>query len=224
MNEPSLITVLLVDDHPVVRVGLRTLLNSAPGLRVVGEAATARQALAEAVRLRPLVVLLDLRLADASGLEVCRQLKEAIPAPAVLFLTSYGDNASVVAAITAGADGYLLKDVDGVDIPGAIRTVAAGGTVLAPVAAGHLASSVRSPGKHPDGGSRLERLSPQERRVLESVAEGRSNKETAELLRLSEGTVKNYLANVFAKLEVRNRTEAVGLWQRPSGSDEQPPA
>jgi DNA-binding NarL/FixJ family response regulator len=210
--------VLLVDDHQVVRVGLRTLLNSSPGLQVVGEAGTAAMALSEAVRLRPQVVLLDLRLREGNGLEVCRQLKESVPAPAVLFLTSYGDNASVVAAITAGADGYILKDVEGTDIPGAIRMVAAGGTVLDPVAAGQLANSVRSPDKVANGiahgAAKLSRLSTQERRVLALVVEGKSNKETAERLGLGEGTVKNYLANVFAKLEVRNRIEAIGLWHR----------
>jgi DNA-binding NarL/FixJ family response regulator len=216
MRKSSPITVLLVDDHPVVRVGLRTLLSSSPDLTVVGEAGSVTTAVSETARLRPRVVLLDLRLREGSGLDVCRQLKELDPAPAVLFLTSYGDNASVIAAITAGADGYILKDVEGTDIPGAIRTVAAGGTVLDPVAAGQLATSMRAPGNSTTGSAngraKLERLSTQERRVLALVAEGKSNKETAELLALSEGTVKNYLGNAFTKLEVQNRTEAVALW------------
>jgi len=216
MSETRTISVLLVDDHPVVRVGLRTLLSSSSDLLVVGEAGSVATAVSETARLRPRVVLLDLRLREGSGLDVCRQLKELNPAPAVLFLTSYGDNASVIAAITAGADGYILKDVDGTDIPGAIRTVAGGGTVLDPVAAGQIATSMRAPGKLATGPAneraKLERLSAQERRVLALVAEGKSNKETAVLLALSEGTVKNYLANAFTKLEVQNRTEAVALW------------
>jgi DNA-binding NarL/FixJ family response regulator len=220
MKQAIPISVLVVDDHQVVRVGLRTLLGGYADLRVVGEAGSVATALSEAARLQPRVVLLDLRLREGSGLDVCRQLKESANAPAVLFLTSYGDNASVVAAITAGADGYILKDVEGTDIPNAIRTVAAGGTVLDPLAAGQLAASVRSPVKPTSGRAKLERLSGQERRVLSLVVEGKSNKETAELLALGEGTVKNYLANVFAKLEVRNRAEAVGLWLRYQGPHE----
>ena len=214
MSETNPIKVLLVDDHPVVRVGLRTLLSSSPDLIIVGEAGVGAAALSEAIRRQPRVVLLDMRLREGSGIDVCRQLKELDPAPAVLFLTSYGDNASVIAAITAGADGYILKDVEGTDIPAAIRIVAAGGTVLDPVAAGQLATSMRSPDKPTNGRAKLERLSAQERRVLALVAEGKSNKEAAELLALGEGTVKNYLANAFTKLEVRNRAEAVSLWLR----------
>jgi DNA-binding NarL/FixJ family response regulator len=214
MNSKPTLRVLLVDDHHVVRVGLRSVLSNARGIEVVGEAATGSQALAYARQLQPTLVLLDLRLPDASGLEVCRRLKEFTPAPSVVFLTSYAEDASVVAAIAAGADGYLLKDVDGADLPGALRKVAGGGTALDPVSAGALAAAVRQPETNGNGPKRLERLSAQERRVLTLVAEGRTNKEVADALQLTEGTVKNYLANVFEKLGVKNRTEAVGLLLR----------
>jgi DNA-binding NarL/FixJ family response regulator len=216
MNSTPTLRVLLVDDHHVVRVGLRSVLSNARGIEVVGEAATGSQALAFARQLQPTLVLLDLRLPDASGLDVCRRLKELTPAPAVVFLTSYAEDASVVAAIAAGADGYLLKDVDGADLPAALRKVAAGGTALDPVSAGALAAAVRQPAPHGNGPRRLESLSVQERRVLTLVAEGRTNKEVADALQLTEGTVKNYLANVFEKLGVKNRTEAVGLWLKAS--------
>jgi DNA-binding NarL/FixJ family response regulator len=212
MNPTPLIRVLLVDDHHVVRVGLRSVLSAARGIEVVGEAATGSQALAFARQLQPTLVLLDLRLPDASGLEVCRRLKELTPAPSVVFLTSYAEDASVVAAIAAGADGYLLKDVDGADLPGALRKVAAGGTALDPVSAGALAAAMRQPETKGNGHKRLAQLSAQERRVLALVADGRTNKEVADALQLTEGTVKNYLANVFEKLGVKNRMEAVRLW------------
>lgn len=212
MNSASAIRVLLVDDHHVVRVGLRSVLSNAPGIEVVGEAATGSQAVARARELQPTLVLLDLRLPDASGLEVCRQLKELTPAPAVVFLTSYAEDASVVAAIAAGADGYLLKDVDGADLPGALRKVAEGGTALDPVSAGALVAAVRQPVADGNGPRRVERLSAQERRVLDLVAKGHTNKEAADLLQLTEGTVKNYLGSAFEKLGVKNRTEAAGVW------------
>lgn len=214
MNPSSPIRVLIVDDHPVVRLGLRTALGQARGFEVVGEAANGTQALAFARQCQPSVVLLDRRLPDLDGLEACRRLKELEPPPAVVFLTSYADDAGVVAAIAAGADGYLLKDVDGADLPGALRRVASGGTALDPVSAGALAAAVRHPDRPAPGQNRLSSLSPQEHRVLALVVEGRTNKQVSEALQLTEGTVKNYLANVFEKLGVRNRTEAVSLWLR----------
>jgi two-component system, NarL family, response regulator DevR len=215
MKVSDIIRILVVDDHPVVRAGLRSLLGTTPWIEVVGEAATGAETLALARRLQPALVLLDLRLPDISGLEVCRQLKESSPAPAVVFLTSYAEDASVIAAITAGADGYLLKDVDGSDLPGALRRVADGGTALDPVSARALAAAVRQPAaatvNRPG-----ESLSGQEKKVLNLVAEGRTNKQVADTLMLTEGTVKNYLATIFGKLGVKNRTEAVVLWLKMS--------
>jgi two-component system response regulator DevR len=215
MKVADIIRILIVDDHPVVRVGLRSLLGATPWIEVVGEAATGAETLALARRLQPALVLLDLRLPDMSGLEVCRQLKESSPAPAVVFLTSYAEDASVIAAITAGADGYLLKDVDGSDLPGAIRRVADGGTALDPVSARVLAAAVRQPAA-PAVSRPGESLSAQEKKVLHLVAEGRTNKQVADTLMLTEGTVKNYLATIFGKLGVKNRTEAVVLWLKTS--------
>lgn len=206
--------MLIVDDHPVVRVGLRSVLGNTQGIEVIGEAATGQQGIAYALELQPTLVLLDLRLPDMSGLDACRRIKELVPAPYVVFLTSYADDASVVAAIGAGADGYLLKDVDGANLPSALRIVADGGTALDPVTARSLATAMRQPESTGREMRRLDPLSAQERRVLALVAEGRTNKEVANFLHLTEGTVKNYLGNVFDKLNVKNRTEAVGLWLR----------
>lgn len=217
----ALIRVLVVDDHHIVRVGLRTVLAEDSRLKVVGEAATAASALAEAQRLQPTVVLLDLRLPDRSGLDVCRLLKQQTPAPAVLCLTSFADDHTILAAIEAGADGYLLKEVDGPNIGDAIVTVARGDSVMDPRVTRRMLGAVREK----DGGlvhlrRKLERLSPQERRVLALVAKGKTNKEVADGLGLGEGTVRNYLATVFQKLEVARRTEAVALWIRAIGQSE----
>ena len=167
--------------------------------------------------MKPQVVLLDLRLPDLDGLEVCRQLKARETSPAVLFLTSFVDDRTVLAAIEAGADGYLLKEVAGQDIPGLILTVAQGGSVLDP----QLTRRVLRTVQHPAGrtassrpSDRLHRLSPQELRVLDLVALGHSNKQIAAQLNLSEGTVRNYLSTVFDKLEVESRVQAASLWLR----------
>lgn len=148
---PPLIRVLIVDDHPVVRVGLRSVLGNTQGIEVIGEAATGQQVIAYALELQPTLVLLDLRLPDMSGLDACRRIKELVPAPYVVFLTSYADDASVVAAIGAGADGYLLKDVDGANLPSALRIVADGGTALDPVTARSLATAMRQPESNGQG-------------------------------------------------------------------------
>lgn len=213
--EEAAIRVLVVDDHHIVRVGLRTVLADDRRLAVVGEAANAESALSEVERLQPAVVLLDLRLPDRSGLEVCRLLKQRTPSPAVLCLTSFADDQTILAAFEAGADGYLLKEVDGPNIGDAIVTVARGGSVMDPRVTRQMLGAMRSR----DGGQvslrrKLERLSPQERRVLALVAEGKTNKEVADSLVLTEGTVRNYLASVFQKLEVARRAEAVALWIR----------
>ena len=181
------VRVVIVDDHHIVRYGLRALLEVNPRIRVVGEAATGREALSVAETMRPGVVLLDLRLPDLDGLEVCRQLKSRDPSPAVLFLTSFADDRTVLGAIEAGADGYLLKQMAGQDIPALVLTVAHGGSVLDPGLT---------------------------RRVLELVALGNSNKQIAAQLGLSEGTVRNYLSTVFNKLRVESRVQAAALWLR----------
>ena len=167
--------------------------------------------------LRPAVVLLDLRLPDMEGFEVCRRLKASPGSPAVLVLTSFADDQLVLASIAAGADGYLLKDLEQTDLAGSIVRVAAGGSVLDPAIARKVLTAARPdrPPSAPDGPSgRLARLSPQEQRLLRLIGEGRTNKELAEAMKLGEGTVRNYLSSIFDKLEVKNRTEAVALWIR----------
>lgn len=218
----SPIRVLLVDDHHIVRIGLRAVLAEDARIRVVGEASTASAALTEAVRLKPSVVLLDLRLPDRSGLEVCRQLKQHTPCPSVLCLTSFADDHTILAAIEAGADGYLLKEVDGPNIGDAIVTIARGGSVMDPQVTRRMLGVVRGN----DGGlkeirQKIARLSPQETRVLATVARGKTNKEVADILNLGEGTARNYLATVFQKLEVSRRAEAVALWVRAQSHPEE---
>ena len=214
---PSPVRVFLVDDHAAVRVGLKTILADDPRLVVVGEAATGEECLRRVPELRPAVVLLDLRLPDMEGFEVCRRIKASPGSPAVLVLTSFADDQLVLASIAAGADGYLLKDLEQTDLAGSIVRVAAGGSVLDPAIARKVLTAARPdrPSSVPTGPSgRLARLSPQEHRLLRLVAEGRTNKELAEVMKLGEGTVRNYLSSIFNKLEVENRTEAVALWIR----------
>ncbi len=211
------VRVFLVDDHAVVRVGLKTILADDPRLIVVGEAATGEECLRRVPEAKPAVVLLDLRLPDMEGFEVCRRLKASPGSPAVLVLTSFADDQLVLASIAAGADGYLLKDLEQTDLAGSIVRVAAGGSVLDPSIARKVLTAARSdrPSTAPNGpAGRLSRLSPQEQRLLKLVAEGRTNKELAEAMKLGEGTVRNYMSSIFSKLEVENRTEAVALWMR----------
>lgn len=204
------IRVLLVDDHRVVRIGLRTLLQDTPDIRVEGEAADGATALVEAARLKPHVVMLDIRLPDQDGFEVCRQLKDLDPGIRVLMLTSVADDHLILQAITAGADGYLLKSIEDVDVPEAIRTVASGGSMLDPMLTRRLMDELSKNGAKAD--DRLQCLSPQEHRVLELVALGKTNKEIALDLHLSDKTVRNYLSTVFEKLQVTRRSEAAALY------------
>lgn len=211
------VRVLIADDHLVVRLGLRVLLDIHPEIEVIGETGTGQETLKHVLSGRPDVVLLDLRMPDLDGLEVCRRLKHETPSPAVLFLTSYADDQTILAAIEAGADGYLLKAIAGQDIPSAILTVASGGSVLDPVVTRRVLDSVHRPRPGTSAGSPIEilkTLTVQETRVLELAAEGKSNKQIAQQLRLSEGTVRNYLSAVFSKLGVESRMEAALIWQR----------
>lgn len=203
----------LVDDHLVVRVGLRALLEASPGLEVVGEAANGGEALDLVKRLAPDVVLLDLRLPDLDGLEVCRRIKTGPTPPAVLFLTSYGDDQAVLSAVEAGADGYLLKSAAGEDLANAVLTVARGGSVLDPLVTRTVLQKIQRPSPRGTGPRKLvENLTAQESRALALVARGLSNKQIAHQLALSEGTVRNYLSTAFAKLGVVNRVEAATFW------------
>lgn len=210
------ITLLIVDDHEVVRQGLRTLLELEPDFRVVGEAGSVLEAVAQTARLRPNVVLLDMKLPDGSGVAACRRLLSTRPATRILMLTSFSDDAMVVDAVQGGAHGYALKDVRTQDLTQAIRTVAGGQGYLDPRIARQTLHWIRQ--QTPPGFNQLpnrqDRLSPQERAILPLLAEGKTNKEIAASLKLSDKTIKNYLANIFDKLQVKRRTEAVSWYIR----------
>lgn len=196
-----MIRVLLVDDHPIVRTGLRTALDGVDGVELIAEAATGEEAVAVAERLRPDVVLMDLQLGPGiNGAEATRRIR-ALPDPArVLVLTTYDSEADILAAIEAGATGYLLKDTEPAALVPAIRTAARGETVLAPNVASRLVARVQAPALS---------LTPREIAVLQLVAAGHSNKSAARALFVTEATVKSHLVQVFMKLEVDSRTAAV---------------
>jgi DNA-binding NarL/FixJ family response regulator len=213
MKSSPAIRVLIVDDHPVVRMGLRIIAEVDAGIVVVGEAASASEAILAVANHRPDVVLLDVRLPDRNGMDVCRELKTRPGAPRVLFLTSFADNSLVLAAMQAGGDGYLIKDNEPRDIVAAIRTVLGGDMMFDPVVARAVDRELKSvlPVAPPDP---LGALSEQERRVLAEVADGKTDKEIASALGLQPKTVRNYLERVFEKLEVNSRTQAAVLFDR----------
>jgi DNA-binding NarL/FixJ family response regulator len=201
------ISVFLLDDHEIVRRGLADLLGAEDDIAIVGEAATAAQALAQVPELLPDVAVLDVRLPDGDGVSVCRDLRSSVtPAPACLMLTSHSDDEALFGAIMAGASGYLLKQVSGVGLIGAIRTVAAGGSLLDPTAAATVLERIRR-GWMPDD-PRYATLSPQERRILGHIADGRANRQIGAEMHLAEKTVKNYVSSLLHKLGVTRRTEA----------------
>ncbi|MCW3816348.1 response regulator transcription factor [Micromonospora sp. DR5-3] len=200
------IRVLIVDDHPIVRRGLRAALDADPGITVVGEAATGADAIAQAEAATPDVVLMDLHLgAGINGAEATRRILAHPRPPRVLVLTTYDSDADILPAITAGATGYLLKDTEPDDLLAAIRSAAAGETVLAPAIASRLVTRVRTPGRA---------LTPREIQILQLVAEGHSNHGIARAMFITEATVKSHLVQVFSKLDVDNRTAAVAEGRR----------
>jgi len=199
------IGVLLVDDHEVVRRGLRALLEEHPHIAVVGEAATAGEALAEALRLSPDVILMDVRLPDGNGVEVCRAVREALPSVRVVMLTAFADDDALVTAVMAGASGYLLKQTRGAEVLRAIEEAAAGRSLLDARTTERLLLHFRNLVR---GRESAERLTEQEERVLDLIAEGKTNREIAGTLDLAEKTVKNYVSSILAKLQLKRRTEA----------------
>jgi DNA-binding NarL/FixJ family response regulator len=201
------ITVFLLDDHEIVRRGIAQLLESEDDIEVIGEAGTAAQATARIPALRPDVAILDVRLPDGEGVSVCRDVRAAVqPPPACLMLTSYSDDEALFGAIMAGAAGYLLKEVAGIDLVGAVRTVASGGSLLDPRATALVLERLRK-GSEPED-PRYAALSPQEQRILALIADGLTNRQIGAELFLAEKTVKNYVSSLLHKLGFSRRTEA----------------
>jgi two-component system, NarL family, response regulator DevR len=198
------IPVFLLDDHQVVREGLRTLLEADGGMVVVGEAGTAAEALVRIPAVQPRVAVLDVRLPDGTGIEVCREIRSAHPQVACLMLTSFSDDEALVDAIMAGASGYVLKEVGGSDLVSDIRKVAAGHSLLDPTLTSRIMERIRA--RHEE--EHKQHLTAQEERILEHIAEGLTNRQIAEAMYLSEKTVKNYVSNLLAKLGMSRRTEA----------------
>lgn len=209
MKADDVISLLLVDDHPVVRDGLCRIQEVEPRIQIIGEAATMQSAIEAAQRLRPDVILMDVRLPDGDGIAACRQIKAFLPEAHILFLTSYADNRFVLAAMEAGADGYLLKESDTQRIVDAIHSILNGGTVFDPVARGGLGNSRSAGSVNP-----LDVLAVRERQVLAEVAKGKTDKEVAVALGLTTKTARNYLDHIFTKLNVHTRTEAALLYTR----------
>jgi len=205
--------VFLVDDHEVVRGGLRNLLESDGDIEIVGEAATAEEAVTRGVALGPDVAVIDVRLPDGDGIEVCRELRSRLPEIQCLMLTSFADDEALFAAIMAGASGYVLKQIRGNDLVDAVRRVGRGESLIDPALTKRVFDRLRD---GPVRDERLDRLSDQERRVLELVAEGMTNRQIAERLFLAEKTVKNYVSSMLAKLGMGRRSEAAAYAARLS--------
>lgn len=206
MTEGHTIRVMLCDDHEIVREGLRTLIGRTAGMSVAGEAATMREAVETAARVHPDVVIMDIRLPDGSGVEACREIREARPETGVIMLTSFGDDEAVFASIVAGASGYLLKQTRGQAVVDAIQAVAQGRSLLDPDVTGKVLERVRRGRDEEDPG--LASLTEQERKVLAELAEGKTNRQIGEILFLSEKTVKNYVSRILDKLGLSRRAEA----------------
>ena len=215
MSEPEpgtrQIRVFLLDDHEIDRRGVRELLESSPDITIVGEAGTASSALARIPPLHPDVAVLDVRLPDGDGITVCRDIRSRMPEVACLMLTSFGDDQAIFDAIMAGAAGYVLKQIRGTDLVGAVRTVASGESMLDPGAASRVMKHMREQAARSDP---LAGLTGQERRILELIGEGLTNRQIGERMFLAEKTVKNYVSALFAKMGMERRTQAAAYAAR----------
>ncbi|MDN5894227.1 MAG: response regulator transcription factor [Nocardioides sp.] len=208
MTQSALIRVYLLDDHEVVRQGLRALLEAAGGIEVVGESGSAVEAASRVPALHPDVAILDGRLPDGSGVEVCRQVRAVDPSIRALILTSYDDDEALFAAIMAGASGYVLKEIIGSDLVGAVRQVAAGNSLIDPSLTARVLDRVRNgPATAPE----LANLTEQELKLLALITEGLTNRQIGERMFLAEKTVKNYVSSILAKLGLESRTQAAVL-------------
>ncbi|RCG26223.1 DNA-binding response regulator [Sphaerisporangium album] len=206
-----MIRVFLVDDHEVVRRGVAALLTAEGDIEIAGEAGTAEQAVARIPALRPDVAVVDVRLPDGSGIEVCREVRSRTPGLACLMLTSFADDEALLDAIMAGAAGYVLKQIHGSDLVGAVRTVASGQSLLDPQSTASMLRHLRDQATARDP---LASLTGQERHILELIGEGLTNRQIGERLFLAEKTVKNYVSNLLAKLDMQRRTQAAALAAR----------
>lgn len=217
MTSTTPLRILVVDDHELVRIGLQTLLGGVPGFTVVGEAGSVAEAISAAGMYRPDVVLMDVRLPDGSGVEACREIRSAFPSIQVLMLTSYADDDAILSAIMAGAAGYLLKQTRAETLLEAIRTVGAGGSLLDPVVTQKVLQHIRSAAAEVSPDDKLAGLTEQERKILPLIADGRTNREIADALFLSEHTVKSYVSELLSKLQMRRRSEAAAFYARARG-------
>jgi two-component system response regulator DevR len=214
------VRVFLLDDHEIVRRGVKDLLEAEADLEVVGEAGTADEALARIPPTRPDVAVLDVRLPDGDGVQVCREIRSRHPEVQCLILTSFADDEALVQAIMSGASGYVLKQIKGADIVEAVRFVAKGQSLLDPSITARVLERLH---KGPEDDERLARLSPQERNILGLIADGLTNRQIAEQVHLAEKTVKNYVSNLLAKLGMERRTQAAVYAARLAGRQVEPP-
>jgi two-component system, NarL family, response regulator DevR len=205
MMGPMTIRVFLLDDHELVREGIRSLLESDEDIAVVGEASTAAEALTRIPLSNPDVAILDVRLEDGNGIEVCREVRSAMPELVCLMLTSFADDEALYASIMAGAAGYILKQIRARDLIEDVKKVAGGASLMDTRMVAKVIERIANP---PEADARFSSLSPQEKRILELISEGKTNKQIAEALFISEKTVKNYTTALLAKLKMNNRTEA----------------
>jgi len=208
------IGVFVLDDHEIVRRGVRGLLEAEPDIRVIGEAGTVSAALASIPVLRPDVAVLDVRLPDGDGVSVCREVRSRLPRTACLMFTAFSDDQALLDSVLAGASGYVLKQVHGSDLVGAVRAAASGQSLLHRRAASRLMARLVDPSGEPDP---LASLTPQERGVLELIGEGLTNREIGERLCLAEKTVKNYVSTMLRKLGLKQRTAAAAYVARIAG-------
>jgi two-component system response regulator DevR len=199
--------ILLVDDHEVVRLGLKALLEHSPNFEVVAEAASAKEAIENTARYHPDIVLMDIRLPGASGIEACEEIIRDHPETRVVMLTSYAEDEMLFSAIRAGASGYVLKQIGGGDLIRALESVGRGESMLDPAVTQRVFQEVRRAVKEEEA-SAFANLSQQEKHVLQLVSEGKTNREIAKALYLGEGTVRNYVSSILSKLGVSNRAEA----------------
>lgn len=212
--EERQIRVMIVDDHEVVREGLRSLLNRRPGMTVVAEAGTVKDAVETAVKLRPDVVVMDVRLPDGSGVEACREIRSEIPETKLIMLTSYADDEAIMSSIMAGASAYLLKQTRGTQLAEAVEAVVRGESLLDPRVIQRVMDQMRTFANQPAKLDKDSELTEQEQKILLLIAEGKTNREIAAEVFLSDKTVKNYVSSILSKLNMRRRSEAAAYIAR----------